>query len=37
MKTIQHKTFVESVVYPIWSWNARAKPGKSSWASWDIH
>ena len=25
MKSIQHKAFVESVVYPIWSWGARAR------------
>ena len=25
MKTIQHKVFVESIVYPIWSWNARMR------------
>jgi hypothetical protein len=25
MKTIQHKVFVESVVYPIWSWGAWAR------------
>jgi len=23
MKSVQHKTFIESAVYPIWSWNAR--------------
>ena len=25
MKSVQHKVFVESAVYPIWSWNARAR------------
>ena len=25
MKSIQHNAFVESAVYPIWSWNARAR------------
>jgi hypothetical protein len=25
MKSVQHKAFVESAVYSIWSWNARAR------------
>ena len=25
MKSVQHKVFVESVVYRIWRWNARAR------------
>ena len=25
MKNIQHKVFVESTVYPLWTWNAHAR------------
>jgi hypothetical protein len=29
MKTIQHKVFMESVAYPVWTWNASARRERS--------
>jgi hypothetical protein len=29
MKTIHHKVFMESVAYPVWTWNASARRERS--------